>query len=41
VWDNPFPKGASGETSLPSIVLAIINAVRLQTVEQGAMLPSS
>jgi hypothetical protein len=40
VWDNPFSKGASGEASLQSIVLDVITAMGLQTVEQGAMLPS-
>jgi hypothetical protein len=35
VWDNPFPKGANGEASLQSIVLAVIIAMWLQTVEKG------
>jgi hypothetical protein len=35
VWDNLFPKGASGEALLQSIVLAVIIAMGLQTVEKG------
>jgi hypothetical protein len=35
VWDNVFPKEASGEASLQSIVLAVITAMGLYTMEKG------
>jgi hypothetical protein len=34
VWDNPFSKEASREASLQSIVLAVITAMGLQTLEK-------
>jgi hypothetical protein len=35
VWDNPSPKGASREASLQSIMMAVITAMGLQTVEKA------
>jgi hypothetical protein len=35
VWDNPFSKEASREVSLQSIVLAVITAMGLHTVEKS------